>query len=433
MARRPRASRLEHRSNRLKLPIRNRPYDWTALAPGIGLAYGRRKGAGSWVLRIADGRGGYATSTIGIADDYEDAGNGENGALDFWQAQRLALKLARGQDDTATGVAKAPPTFDSALDDYETELKATGRSPHNATRVRPHATPSLLAKPLELLTGDVLIHWRNRLIEDGLSRANITRTFKCAKAALALCARRDKRISVERQQEWRDALAALPPGDEDEDAPRAVPTDAEVVALIGAAHRLAPALGALVEMLACTGTRYSQAVKIKIADLDADDDEPSVFMPASRKGHRRKVLTGRAVPIPMSLAAKLKRMAGGRPVTERLLLMSAGTPWPLKTPNWSELHGPFATVAAEIGRPDITPYSLRHWSIIRDIVSGHSLQQIAEKHDTSPAIISRHYAREIAKRSSEAAKLARATLFDPAAQPAPQPATDNVVPYSRAG
>jgi hypothetical protein len=41
MARRPRASRLETRTNRLKLPVREKPYDFTTISPGIGLGYRR--------------------------------------------------------------------------------------------------------------------------------------------------------------------------------------------------------------------------------------------------------------------------------------------------------------------------------------------------------------------------------------------------------
>jgi len=37
MARRPRASRLENRTARLKLPIRINPHDYTLLAPGIAV------------------------------------------------------------------------------------------------------------------------------------------------------------------------------------------------------------------------------------------------------------------------------------------------------------------------------------------------------------------------------------------------------------
>ena len=75
MPRRTRASRLETRTSRLKLAITDKPYDFTPIAPGgIGLGYRRnRSGAGSWVLRLANGKGGYRASNIGLADDHQEA------------------------------------------------------------------------------------------------------------------------------------------------------------------------------------------------------------------------------------------------------------------------------------------------------------------------------------------------------------------------
>lgn len=67
MARQPRASRLENRTNRLKLPIRINAYDYTQLAPGISLGYCRRKGAGRWQVRVADGKGSYWFKAFALA------------------------------------------------------------------------------------------------------------------------------------------------------------------------------------------------------------------------------------------------------------------------------------------------------------------------------------------------------------------------------
>jgi hypothetical protein len=65
MARRPRASRLETRTSRLKQPVREKPYDFTVISPGIALGYRRNKAAGTWVVRVADGKGGNWTSASG--------------------------------------------------------------------------------------------------------------------------------------------------------------------------------------------------------------------------------------------------------------------------------------------------------------------------------------------------------------------------------
>jgi hypothetical protein len=428
MARRPRASRLETRTARLKLQIAGRPYDWTALAPNVGIGYRRCKGAGRWVLRLADGAGGYATQVIGIADDYEDAGDGEHGALDFWQAQRRALKLARGEDGTASGPAKAAATLDTALTAYKARLIRLKRDPANESRVRAHATPSLLAKPLELLTGEVLTHWIDRLLKEGVGRANIIRMNKALRACLYEAADNDRRISQERRTEWRKALKPLPRDDDEDTEPRAVPADdGEVVALIAEAYALDSAFGLLVETLAA-GSRMSQVARAKLIDLHDDGDDPLIFMPASRKGHLAKKLKGRAVRISVSHARKLRRAASERNAGPRdaLLAKADGAPWNhdehgVWTRNKAEQREPFAIIAAKIGHPEYTATSLRHWSIIRQIMRGDSLQEIAERHDTSMQVISDTYAREIAKRSALAAQRAREAVFDLAAQQQPTP------------
>src|SRR5262245_54727887 len=97
MARRPRSSRLETRTARLKLPVPKKPHNFTSIAPGIALAYRRNQGAGTWVVRVADGHGGNWTKGFAVADDHEPA-NGDS-VCDFWQAQDKARALARGNVD----------------------------------------------------------------------------------------------------------------------------------------------------------------------------------------------------------------------------------------------------------------------------------------------------------------------------------------------
>src|SRR6266699_1243782 len=97
MARSTRSPKLETRTARLKSAARKKPY-FVAVAPGVGLGYRRNKTAGSWVLRVADGKGGNWTQVFAVADDFEDA-NGTD-VLSFWQAQDRARLLARGGSDS---------------------------------------------------------------------------------------------------------------------------------------------------------------------------------------------------------------------------------------------------------------------------------------------------------------------------------------------
>jgi hypothetical protein len=70
---------------------------------------------------------------------------------------------------------------------------------------------------------------------------------------------------------------------------------------------------------------------------------------------------------------------------------------------------------------NITPYALRHSSIVRMILQGVPLRLVAAHHDTSTAQVEKTYSRFIVGDPSEA--LTRAALPDLA-----KPAASNVVP-----
>ena len=93
MARKVRNSVLEFRSNRLKLNVGKKP-TFVRIGPGLSLGYRRNQTTGTWVLRVADGRGGSRTAAIGFADDHDEADGHQ--FLDYWQAQERA-KIARGR------------------------------------------------------------------------------------------------------------------------------------------------------------------------------------------------------------------------------------------------------------------------------------------------------------------------------------------------
>jgi len=179
MTRKVRDSGLEGRSARLKLAVRRRPYRGPALGRGIALLYRRNHHNGSWVVKCADGHGGYWTKVIGQADDF-DTSDGTK-VLDFWQAQDAAKRLARGGADIGT----APVTVDGALIDYKRDLISRGANSSNAVRPRKHLSPVLLAKPVQLLTSKELKTWRDGLLGK-LAPASVNRLCNCICAALEL-------------------------------------------------------------------------------------------------------------------------------------------------------------------------------------------------------------------------------------------------------
>jgi hypothetical protein len=143
MARKVRHSSLETRTARLKLAVRRKPYSGPSLARGVALLYRRNKGNGSWVVKASNGHGAYWTKAIAEADDHDES-NGKT-ILNFFEAQDVAKKMARGGDGSADS---APITVDDALNDYRRDLEARSANPYNADWPRLHLSSVLLSKPV---------------------------------------------------------------------------------------------------------------------------------------------------------------------------------------------------------------------------------------------------------------------------------------------
>jgi integrase len=391
MARRPRASRLENRTSRLKLPVRWKPHDFTAISPGIALGYRRNKDTGVWVVRVADGRGSNWTKRVALADDHEDA-DGTH-VLTWWQATDWARALARGSDD-----AGRPITVKEAIDAYARDLRARGASVANAGRIHKHLTPTLAAKPVGLLSARELAHWRDSLLAAGMQPATLVRLCKAAKAALNLAARRDPRII--NRNAWRDGLSGISEGFTSRNMQRL--TDDQVGAVVAAAYAVDRAFGLYVEVLATTGSRCSQVAKLTVGDRQADNGTPRLLMPTSRKGRGRKA-GKRPVPITDSLAARLN---SNRPAADPLLLRADGRAWQSSQDGDHErLYRQAAARAGVTG----TIYALRHSSIVRSLLANVPVRVVAAIHDTSVVMIERSYSPFIAEFSDA---LTRPALLD---------------------
>jgi integrase len=405
MARRTRASRLETRTARLKLAIREKPYDFTPISPGIGLGYRRNHAAGTWVVRVADGKGGNWTKRVGLADDFEDA-DAEH-VLTFWQAQDKARKLARGTDD-----AGRPATVGEAIDAYERDLIARDGSVANAGRIRKHLTPTLASKPVGLLRAVELAAWRDGLIADGMKSATVVRLSKATKAALNLAARRDRRIT--NRNEWRDGLSGIAENYASRNLQRL--DDDQVRAVVAAAYEVDHSFGAYIETAAITGARLSQIARLVVADLLFDP--PRLNMPCSHKGRGRKP-SKRAVPITAALADKLK---SNRPADAPLLLRSDGQPWQSRQAgDHEELY---RKAAERAGVGGTTVYALRHSAVIRALLKNIPVRVVAASVDSSVGQVERTYSAFITDFSDQ---LTRPALIDLS----PSAPDSKVVPLGR--
>jgi len=214
--------------------------------------------------------------------------------------------------------------------------------------------------------------WREALIAKGVKPQTVERVCNSARAALNLAAH-DPRVA-ENREAWREALLSVETHYEPVDR---VISDAEVFALMEAAYEINPAFGLFIEVLARTGTRRSQAIALKVKDLQKD----RLMMPSSLKGRNRKV-SKFPVPIAHTLAQQLANAAAGRPADAPLLTYT-GTFFDAKA-------GYFKRAAAQVGI-DETAYCLRHSSISRAILAGVPLALVAKNHDTSTDIIEKVY------------------------------------------
>ena len=399
MPRKTRASGLETRTSRRKLGVSTKPHSFTLVAAGAGLGYRRnRRGAGSWVLRIADGKGGYQTRNIGLADDLEEADG--VGILSWFQAVERGRKLAKGDAPEVGSLL----TVARAVDEYGRDLAAREAGVGNASRIRKHLSPSLAAKPVAILTARELSAWRDGLLRDGLKPASYVRLKNALTATLNLAARRDP--SIRNRAAWADGLAGVREDSTSRNVQRL--DDDQVRAVIAGCYALDHNLGLYVEVAAETGARPSQISRLVIGDLQ-NGGQPRLMMPSSRKGRGRKP-SRYPVPISPQLAEKLK---SDREPDAPLLLRANGSQW--QSTGRDEYAGPFGQVAASLGLSATTFYSLRHSMIVRALIAGVPLRIIAATTDTSTVMIERTYSSYVGHYADE---IARRGLLAPSATPA---------------
>jgi integrase len=374
-----RSADLETRTARLKLPVRKKPFA-AQIRRGTHLLYRRNAKAGSWSVKARNGKGGYWSRGFAHADDVEAANGGD--VLDFWQAVDRARGLARGDGQ---GDDK-PLTVAQAIDQYAADLEARGGDVGNAKRVRAHMPNTVASKFVGALTARDLQRVREAMLAKGSTRDTINRTGAALKAALTLAANRDERIA--NRTAWRIGLARLPNAGK---AGNVILPDDKVLEVIAAAYVIDRAPGLMVEVAAVTGARAGQIARLEVQDLQ-DGTAPRLLMPASRKGRGRKI-ERRPVPIPQSLAAKLRAASSGRAAEAPLLLKQHGGRW-RKGDHWR----PFQQAALAVGLDpaEVTLYAFRHSSIVRELLANVPVRVVATKHDTSVAMIESTYSKHIA-------------------------------------
>lgn len=402
---------------------------WRSLDADIHLGYRKGKRGGVWLVRWRNGQG-YRQASIGIADDAIDIGT-----LDYRSAVKAALAHVEEARTEAKAAADGPPlTVRSAVEIYmETrdarEKRRTGRDIRSDASRRLEkfvvgrptrgkragvAAADIAEIPLHKLTEDDLRSWRSNL-PSGFKPTGIQRLVNDLKAALNSCAERYlSRLPAGLLTTIKRGLRAVGHEHEDNDdvavaRENQILSDDQVASLMAAALEVDQAqrwegdLYRLILVMAATGARFSQVARLRVMDVQTGAGR--LMMPPSRKGRGGKVSLI-SVPVGRDVLEVLTPIVLGRgkgaPLFERWRYTqqpgtirwqrSSRAPW--QTP--SEIVRPWGDIRAKAGLPDVIPYALRHSSIVRGIRANLPTRLVAAIHDTSIAMIERHYARYIA-------------------------------------
>lgn len=418
---------------------------WRAVDTGVHLGYRRAAGSGGvWLVRWRH-QAGYRRETLGDADD-EIA----TGTLSFEAAAKKARetveRVRREIEAEATGPVA---TVTTAVEEYvmvrdARDSRRAGRSVRSdaARRLAKYVTgraavggrkaiePSPLAMvKLHELTERDLLRWREGLPAD-IKATTRQRLFNDFKAALnAACIARRDILDPKIAASVKHGLRSIEDIESDAEPvarDNQVLSDPDIARLVAAAKEIDVEQGAngdiyrVVVILAATGARFSQVARMTVGDVQRE--KKRLMVPASRKGKGAK---GYADPVPVGddVLAALAPIVEGRPARAVLLerwraVQVKGGAWePDARGPWqdsSEFRRPWMLIRERAEMPSVIPYALRHSSIVRGIRANLPLRLVAALHDTSTAMIERHYSKWITTGLEEMARAAIVPLTAPA-------------------
>ncbi|WP_342108452.1 tyrosine-type recombinase/integrase [Methylobacterium sp. SI9] len=385
MARNTRSSKLETRTSRLRLPVAKKPV-FARVAPGVSLGYRRNETAGTWVLRVADGKGSSWTKRIGQADDFEES-NGRS-VLTFWEAQQQARTTAGGEK--GEGAQMAPLTVEVAALAYLAGLEARNqRTAYDARRrLERLFLPRFGRSRIEDLTRRQLEAWRDGLVRAGGDAEQHRRSQDTANRVLSIVkamlnhAVGDRTNGLTDDSAWRLVRPFQRVG-----RPREVHfTSAEVLRLLEGCDDVG--FRDLLTAGFLTGARYGELASCQVRHFDAEGG--TLYVPRGKTGARIVILQPEAVMF-------FSRLVIGREKNAQLLPRVDGNAWgashqvrPMKK----------ALLTAKLD-PSGTFYALRHSYISRAIEAGVPLNVVAENCGTSVRMIETTYAKVLAAKRRE--------------------------------
>ncbi|RWE29796.1 tyrosine-type recombinase/integrase [Mesorhizobium sp.] len=411
---------------------------WRGIDPEVHLGYRKGKRGGVWLVRWRNGLN-YKYVTIGTADD---KGSTKVGPLSYEAAIKAARQLVDEHRTQAEAEALGPALkVRDAVEAYiiardAREAKRAGRDKRSDAGQRLGryvlgkgergdeesipATAALADVDIYSLAESDLSSWRHGL-PAAMKTTTRQRLVNDLKAALntAYAANRAK-LPGSLPGVIKQGLRAF-----HTEEPEAVARDnqilpdADIARVLRAAREVDAEqkwdgdLFRMVLVLTATGARLSQVARMRVADCQIAQGR--LMVPTSRKGRGSKSGT---ITVPV-----------GRDVIDELVPVTAKrSPDALLLERWrhvqvagklewqrdgrgawrsaSELARPWQAIRGRAKLPDVIPYALRHTSIVKGIRANLPIRLVAALHDTSTAMIERHYSKWITSGLEELARTA---------------------------
>ena len=332
MARTVRDANLETRTARNRLSPQQKPH-WRKIDQGSHVGYYKGKRSRSWVARYFLGDGHYTETTLGLADDVQDADG--VGVLSFSQAQNKARRWFSEQARKKAGIETAGPyTVADVIHNYLRWYEVHRRDITNARyRTNSFILPALGQREACKLTPQVIRAWHEGLARTpprrrtalgnpqqyGESsdnpeyvrqrRVTANKSLTLLKAALNHAWREGQIAS---DDAWRRVkpFARV-------DAPKIrYLTEAEIRRLVNAC---APDIRQLVQAALLTGCRYGELTTMLCADFNSDTG--SVYVKPGKGGKARHVTLSEEGIIFFTDAT------AGRPGDTIIFRREDGEPW----------------------------------------------------------------------------------------------------------
>jgi integrase len=410
---------LTTRNARLKLVVRAKPY-WRKLGTDIHLGYRKGTRGGSWLVRWYV-VGKYLQKAVGSADDVvmvegrrDLVEDDEKDYLSFEHASQKAVKIVAEGIARAKAEAQGPALkVRMAVERYITMRNARAQAAgSNRSDAGSGLALHVLKHPIAdkyiaaLVEGD-LKGWRDGMPADlaGTTVARVTTDFRAA--LNAGYASDHRRLPTELPMIIRRGLKA-------DAAPETVSRkqvfpDADIRRLIAAGWQIDHNLdgegdiGRLNLVLAASGARFSQVIRMRVADVIPDDLR--LMIPTSRKGRpgsKNKQSASIPVTVGEDVIGALLPIINGRPGSAPLLerwwqkqvrpgvwIRESRGPWR----STGDFTRPWRAIVSKAGlASDTVAYCYRHSSIVRGLRAGLPAKFVAARHDTSLQMLEKHYA-----------------------------------------